>query len=271
MWGYYDELKAIGLDVEGEIKLANATNPNIETIRNSMIPTQLCQVKSNTGYASEYGIFEVGRVVTAVDENDLCVEKKMLGVTLYSRLKPLPMLYFDLRDILTVLVGDLKHREITFEKKDAAHAYEHPRNLNAILCDGKVIGEIGIVHPTVSKKIDKKAAIVFAQLDVNALAEIENASIVYEEPSKFPEMEIDLSFITNRFEPIANAIKQADCPLIKKVEVTDVYETPDGNSITTRLTFSHPERTLTREEVQSVSDKIVSNLEEKGIHLKALG
>ena len=268
VWGYYDELKAIGLDVEGEIKLANASNPNIETIRNSMIPTQLCQVKSNTGYAPEFGIFEVGRVVTAVDENDLCVEKKMLGVTLYSRLKPMPMLYFDLRDMLTVLVGDLKHREISFEKKDTAHAYEHPRNLNNIICDGAVIGEIGIVHPTVSKKIDKKAAIVFAQLDVNELAKIKNASIVYEEPSKFPEMEIDLSFITDRFEPIANAIKSEDCSLIKKVEVTDVYEEDSSKSITTRLTFSHPEKTLTREEVQAVADDIIAKLKEKGINLK---
>ncbi|MBQ9517319.1 MAG: phenylalanine--tRNA ligase subunit beta [Eubacterium sp.] len=268
VWAYNDELKSIGLNVEGEIKLANATNPNIETIRNSMIPTQLCQVKSNTGYAPDFGIFEVGRVVTAVDENDLCVEKKMLGVTLYSRLKPMPMLYFDLRDMLTVLVSDLKHREISFAKKEAQHAYEHPRNLNAIICDGTEIGEIGIVHPVVSKKIDKKAAIVFAQIDVNALAKVENASIVYEEPSKFPEMEIDLSFISDKFEPIANAIKSANCTLIKNVAVTDVYEDDDAKSITTRLTFSHPERTLTREEVQAVADTIIETLKSKGINLK---
>ena len=268
VWGYYDELKAIGLDVEGEIKLANATNPNIETIRNSMIPTQLCQVKSNTGFAPEFGIFEVGRVVTDVDDNDLCVEKKMLGVTLYSRLKPLPMLYFDLRDMLVVLADDIKHREITFAKKDAAHAYEHPRNLNTILCDGKPIGEIGIVHPVVSKKIDKKAAVVFAQIDVDELAKIDNASIVYEEPSKFPEMEIDLSFISDKFEPIANAIKDEECSLIKNVAVTDVYEDEGAKSITTRLTFSHPERTLTREEVQKIVDSIIETLKSKGINLK---
>ncbi|MBE6817494.1 MAG: phenylalanine--tRNA ligase subunit beta [Ruminococcaceae bacterium] len=268
VWGYYDELKAIGLDVEGEIKLANATNPNIETIRNSMIPTQLCQVKTNTGWAPDFGLFEIGRVVTAVDENDLCVEKKMLGITLYSRVKPMPMLYFDLRDMLAVAVDDLKHREITFEKKETEHAYQHPRNLNSILCDGVEIGEIGIVHPTVSKKIDKKAAIVYAQIDVDALAKIENASIVYEEPSKFPAIEIDLSFITNRFEPIAKAIKDADCQLIKNVAVTDVYEDDGAKSITTRLTFSHPEKTLTREEVQSVVDTIIEKLKSKNINLK---
>ena len=270
VWAYYDELKALGIDVEGEIKLANATNPNIETIRKSIIPTQLCQVKSNVGFAPEFGIFEIGRVVTGIDENNLCIEKKNLAITLYSKIKPIPILYFELRDMLETVVDDLKHRSITFEKKSAEHNYQHPVNLNKIICDGVEIGEIGIVHPTVSKKIDKKSAIVFAELDVKALSAINNASIEYEEPSKFPAIEIDLSFVSERFAPILKAIEDARCSLIKKVEVTDVYENTEDNtkSITTRITFSHPEKTLKREEVQEVADSIIAELKSEGIDLK---
>lgn len=270
VWAYYDELKALGIDVEGEIKLANATNPNIETIRKSIIPTQLCQVKSNVGFAPEFGIFEIGRVVTGIDKNDLCIEKKNLAITLYSKIKPIPILYFELRDMLETVVDDLKHRSITFEKKAAEHNYQHPVNLNKIICDGVEIGEIGIVHPTVSKKIDKKSAIVFAELDVKALSAINNASIEYEEPSKFPAIEIDLSFVSERFAPILKAIEDARCSLIKKVEVTDVYENTEDNtkSITTRITFSHPEKTLKREEVQEVADSIIAELKSEGIDLK---
>jgi phenylalanyl-tRNA synthetase beta chain len=270
VWAYYDELKAIGVDVEGEIKLANATNPNIETIRKSIVPTQLCQVKSNTSYSSDFGIFEIGRVVTGLDENNLCIEKKNLAITLYSKTKSMSSLYFELRDILEVMVDDLKHKSITFEAKEAEHNYQHPRNLNKIFCDGVEIGEIGIVHPTVSKKIDKKACIVFAEVDVNSLSAVDNASIEYEEPSKFPAIEIDLSFVSDKFAPIANAIANAKCSLIKNVEVTDVYEDQNDNtsSITTRITFSHPEKTLKREEVQEVTDKIIAELKEIGIALK---
>ncbi|MBQ8981131.1 MAG: hypothetical protein IJ077_05915, partial [Eubacterium sp.] len=67
---------------------------------------------------------------------------------------------------------------------------------------------------------------------------------------------------------IANAIKDEECPLIKNVAVTDVYEHDGAKSITTRLTFSHPERTLTREEVQKVADSIIETLKSKGINLK---
>ena len=268
VWAYYDELKALNIDVEGVIKLQGATNPNIETIRNSMIPTQLCQVKSNTSFAPDFGIFEIGRVVTAVDENNLCVERKKLGITLYSKTKPMPVLYFELRDILETMADDLKHRSLTFEKKAAEHSYQHPRNLNKVLCDGAEIGEIGIVHPVVSKKIDKKASVVYAEIDINDFSAIENASIQYEEPSKFPAIDIDLSFVSSAFAPIAKAIKAANSSLIKKVEVTDVYEDDNSKSITTRITFAHPEKTLTRDEVSEITDKIISTLKSDGIELK---
>ncbi len=268
VWAYYDELRALGIDVEGEIKLVNATNPNIETIRNSIIPTQLCQVKTNTSYAPDFGIFEIGRVVTGIDENNLCIEKKKLAVTLYSKTKSVEQLYFELRDMIEIMADDIRHTSVSFESIEAAHSYQHPRNLNAVICSGVNIGEIGIVHPVVSKKIDKKASIVFAEIDVSALSGIDNASIVYEEPSKFPEIEIDLSFISDKFAPISRAIKDAKCSLIKKVEVTDVYEDENSKSITTRITFSHPEKTLKKEEVQEITDKIIDSLKVKGIALK---
>jgi len=94
VWQYYDEYKALGIEIEDNIKLIGAVNPNIETIRRSIIPTQLCQVKYNTGYANDFGVFEIGRVIDGVDENNLCVENKKLAVTLFSKTKSVETLYF---------------------------------------------------------------------------------------------------------------------------------------------------------------------------------
>ena len=270
VWSYYDELKAIGLDADGVIKLDGATNPNIETIRRSIIPTQLCQVKSNTSFALRFGIFEIGRVVTGLDENNNCIEKKKLAITLFSKIAPVSVLFYKLRDILEIMSDDIKHKPLTFEAKQAEYPYQHPVNLNRVFCDGVEIGEIGIVYPTVQKKIDKKASIVYAEIDVETFANIKNASIQYIEPSRFPEMEIDLSFISKTFAPISIAIEEAKSPLVKNVYVTDIYEDEnDGSkSITTRIVFAHPERTLTKEEVTEVTDKIIATLKDKGIELK---
>ncbi len=268
VWQYFDEYRALGIEMEDNIKLVNATNPNIETIRKSIIPTQLCQVKANTSFAADFGVFEVGRVVNGVKADGLCNEHKKLAVTLYSKTKSVEQLYFELRDMLAVMTDDIKHRALTFESAASNHSYEHPRNLNKIICAGKELGLIGIVHPVVSKKIDKKAAIVFAEIDVKEFSALSNESISYEEPSKFPAIEIDLSFISDKFAPIAKAIEEAKSSLIKKVEVVDIYFDDNTKSITTRITFSHPEKTLTREEVMEIADRVIAQLADKGILLK---
>lgn len=123
VWAYYDEYKALGIPVEENIKLVNATNPNIETIRKSMVPTQLCQMRSNIGFAPEYGIFEIGRTVDGVDENNLCREDKKLAITLYSKTKSTESLYFELASMLANLAGDIKHKTLSFEAAEPTHAY----------------------------------------------------------------------------------------------------------------------------------------------------
>ena len=268
VWMYYDECKDLGIEIEDNVKLVNATNPNIEVIRKSIIPTQLCQAKTNSTYAPSFGIFEVGRVVDGYKEDGLCNEKKKLAITLFSKTKSMQELYFELRDMLATLAADIKHLTLSYEAIEASHCYEHPKNLNAVILGGKNIGEIGIVHPSVSKKIDKKANIVFAEIDVTDFADAQDEAIKYEEPSKFPGIEIDLSFVSDKFAPIGKAIEDAKCALIKKTEVVDTYEDANGKSITSRITFAHPEKTLTREEVMSVVNGIIASLEAKGISLK---
>ena len=199
---------------------------------------------------------------------DLCDERKLLTVTLFSKTASVKELYFRLRDLLAVAVDEIKHRPIGFSPIVAEHAYQHPKNLNAVYCAGKFLGEIGIVNTAVAKKIDKKANIVFAEIDIEEFASIKNASIRYVEPSKFPEIEIDLSFVSNKFAPIGKAVADAACPLVKKVEVVDTYEDENGKSITSRITFAHPEKTLTKEEVMDVVGGIIADLETKGISLK---
>ena len=268
LWQYADEYKKLGMEVVDNVKILNATNPNLETLRRSIVPTQLCQVKYNTGYAPEFGVFEVGRVVRGLNKDGMCDERKMLTITLFSKTASLQELYFRLRDMVAVVVDDIRHKPIRFNRKDATESYQHPKNLNAIVCDGVVLGEMGVVHPNVSKKLDKKASVVYLELDVVKLSQIADAGIHYEEASKYPGMDIDLTFLSDSFAPIAKVIENTNSPLIRKVKVADVYKGEDGNAITVRLFFGCMDRTLTREEVQAVTDGIVKTLAVNGIRMK---
>ncbi|MBQ9461484.1 MAG: phenylalanine--tRNA ligase subunit beta [Clostridia bacterium] len=274
VWAYNDELKAIGIPIEDNVKLANATNPNIETLRNSIIPTQLCQVKANTSYAPDFGIFEIGRVVNGLDENGLCIEHKKLAITLFSKTGDMRELYFRLRDILASIAADIKHSEFTFVKSEPAHSYEHPVNCNRIMLDGIELGSIGIAHPTVSKNIDKKANIVFAEIDVDTFASCEDKGIIYSEPSKYPSIEYDLSMDIPEgvlYSDLKKCWENEDTDLLKGASIVDTYDTADIHRITVRLFFSSSERTLSSAEVQEIIDKIVKDLAEMNVTIKQSG
>lgn len=271
VWAYNDELKALGVEVENNVKLANATNPNIETIRNSIIPTQLCQVKSNTSYSNDFGIFEIGRVVKGLDENNLCIEQKKLAITLFSKVKDIKTLYFELRDMLVVLSEDIKHKSLGFKKAEPTHSYEHPVNLYTIMIDNEEIGTIGIVHPTVGKKLDKKASVVFAEVDMNAFTDAQTAPIVYDEPSKFPPIDYDISVVVPEklfFEDLSKCWIGKGEGILKGTKIVDTYDTDTVHSITIRFEFSSAERTLSSAEVQTVMDEIIAELAKIGANLR---
>ena len=268
IWAYTDECKKLGIEIENNIKLLNATNPNIETIRKSMVPNQLCQVKSNTSYAADFGVFEIARVVNGLKADGLCNEEKKLCVTLFSKTKDVSALYYDLAGILSFVVDDVKHQKLEYVSENPTLNYIHPRNYNKIVCGGVELGYIGIVHPTVSKKIDKRASIVFLEIDMNKLVSVDNLGIHYVEAPKYPTIDVDVTFVCPKYAPIAEAIKAVNSPLIKKEAVVDTYEDEGGKSITTRITFMHPDRTLTKDEVMAIIDQIVAILKSQGIEMK---
>ena len=269
IWEYTDEYKKLGIETTPNVKLLNASNPNIETIRRSMIPTQLCQVKINTSYAPSFGIFEIGRVVDGLDENNLCRESKKLAITLFSKTESTEELYFKLLNMIATVTDDIKHKSLTYAAKESAPSYVHPRNYNAILCDGCELGVIGITHPTVAKKLDKKGNTVFLELDIAAFVALEDAGIHYAETSKYPSIDVDVTFVANKFEPIRRAIEKVGSELIRKVSVVDTYTDDAGKSITVRLVFVHPDRTLVKDEVMETVDRITEVLKQDGIFMKA--
>ena len=271
IWAYTDELKALGIEVEDNVKLLNATNPNIETIRTSIIPTQLCQVKVNTGYSTDFGIFEIGKVIKGVKEDGLCNEQKKLCITLFSKTKDIKTLYLELRDMLSVAVSDIKHNSLSFKATEADKAYIHPVNYNKVFIGETEIGVMGMPHPSVLKKIDKKANVVFAEIDMNAFTDADVEAIVYDEPSKFPAMTYDISVEVPQgmlFENLKNCWQEVNTELLKSTKIVDTYDTDEVHSITIRFEFSSNERTLSSAEIQEIMDKVIANLGTIGVNLR---
>ena len=269
IWCDNKKYASLNIDVEDNVRVINAMTVDNSVLRNSMIPTLLVFAAENKGFAPEYGIFEIGRVIKGTKDGK-CDERKTLGIVLRSQKKSEKELFFALRDMLSTLALNIKHIGFAYENIASEHNWQHPKNTAAITLDGRRVGTLCTLHPTTGTAIDKKGAVVAAEIDLVDFNEIAGASISYDEPSRFPGIDIDLTFLTEgrRYSDLSSAWEAKNYELLKKVTLVDVYE-GDQSSISVRLSFASPERTLTRAEIQPAIDAITAELAEKGINLKA--
>ena len=269
IWCDAKKFAALGLDVEDNVRVINAQTVDNSVLRNSMIPTLLCFDAENKGFAPEYGIFEVGRVIKGRREDGTANERKHLGVALHSHLKSEKELFFELRDMIHAVAESVKHVDVGFENIAPEHNWQHPKNTAAILLNGTRIGVICALHPTSAAAIDKKAAIVACEIDLPLFTELPGASLTYSEPSRFPGIDVDLSFVVGdtRYSELAKAWEGHDYPLLARVSLVDVYDGGE-RSVSVRLAFASNERTLTRAEIQPTVDGIIEELAARGIALK---
>ena len=121
-------------------------------------------------------------------------------------------------------------------------------------------------------KFDKKqCGIACFEIDLDIFEPMKKCDLLFEEASKFPGIDFDLSLNVNpdmRFTDIENAWKDVSKSL-KEVKVIDIYEAEGIKSITLRFSFGLMDRSLTGDEVQSNMDVIMNNLKNAGITLRA--
>lgn len=266
IWCDAKKWKALNMEIEDNVKVINAMTPDHVVLRRTLAPTMLVTVSENRAYGDDFGVFEIGRVIDGLKEDGLVNERRHLSVALYSRVKSEKELYFQLRDIMASLGLASRHRPFDFRVAEAKHSYQHPRNTAEILLDGTVVGSIAVVHPAVQQEIDKKAAVVVGEIDLNTLGEITASIIHYEEPSRFPGIDFDLSLAVadGLTYNTLSAAWQDVSPLLKGVSLIDDYNNGTVRSITLRFTFVSHEKTLERAEVQTSMDEIVEKLEKLG-------
>ena len=272
IWFDQKKCKELGIALEENVKLLSPQSPDLETLRTNMGPTLLSFVNENKPFAPDFGLFEIGRVCEGVKEDGLCNERKKLGIALYSRTRSEKELYMELLEIFTALGRDIKRADFTFKNGEPRHGWQHPRNTAFASYKGQELGWLCALHPAVAAKLDKKAAVVCAQLDMDAFAAIQETDIAYREPSRFPGIDIDLSLALPQgmtYAQLAPAWADLDAETLSSVTLIDSFQQGALLSITLRFAFSSQEHTLSKEEVQPWVDGIVEKLAKVGVALRS--
>lgn len=272
VWCDPDELRNIGLSPEENVRLLGSSEEK-ETgiLRTTMFESFLPVIYNNRSFASEFSIFEIGRVVTGVRTDETADERRNLAAALYSKDSSEKSLYIKAVGIVNDIVGELKHKGVKFEKIETEHVWQHPKNTSAIYVDDVRIGTINTIHPKTMGKIAKNASVVCIEICLDEFDEIVSSDLQFDEPSKFPTIEYDLSLLMPegvRFENISHCWSDLKLKELLNVTVIDIYDVLPAKSITVRFYFGAEDRTLTSEEVQSSIDKIVGRLKDLKVEMK---
>ena len=272
IWSDGKKYKKLGIEVPENVRILNIPTPENGTLRRTMQLTMLSFIYENRGYADTYGLFEIGRVIDGTDADGMCVERRRLGVALYTKEKTEKELYLHGVSAVRRIFAELKHAEPEFVKISPEYSWQHPKNTSEIRYDGINVGTICTLHPSNLSKVDKNCAVVLIEIDIDSLSSGKVMPLTFAEPSKFPEIDIDLCLNLNensRYDQISAVWKSMNIQTLRSASVVDIYESDSVRSIVVRLTFGHDDRTMSMEEITPIINKIVAELDKLGIKLRA--
>ena len=142
----------------------------------------------------------------------------------------------------------------------------HPGQSAEILLNDAPVGVLGALHPEVRKQLDIPRPVFIFEITQNAVAtaRLPRFSTV----SKYPEVKRDLAVVVDKEVAVAAIDREiraiaGDC--LKDLKVFDVYMgegiDPKRKSLAFSLTFQHPSRTLTEEEINTSMAQVLTRLE----------
>ncbi|WP_432698070.1 phenylalanine--tRNA ligase subunit beta [Marinobacterium sp. YM272] len=175
--------------------------------------------------------------------------------------------FFDLKGDVETLLG-LGSCADQFSFVAESNVALHPGQSAAIQRGGKTVGRIGALHPSLQKSLDLTGPVFLFEIELDAV--IEGQVSRFSELSKFPESRRDLAVLVSaetRFAELREVAVAEAGEHLKQVTLFDVYQgqgiEPGRKSLALGLTWQHPSRTLTDEEINSAVSAVVAALGEK--------
>ncbi|MEW7121216.1 phenylalanine--tRNA ligase subunit beta [Acinetobacter nosocomialis] len=254
------------------LMLANPISSDLAAMRSTLLSSLIPCVQYNLNrQQSRVRFFELGLRFDYQDANSIQDLKQIPTLALIAvgsrepeswHAKPQPMDFFDFKgEVEEVLAAG----RVKVEYVRSEHSWLHPGQSAEILVDGKSIGYLGRLHPSLENELD---------LSTTWVAELDQAAVLqsyvsnFTELSRFPSVRRDIALLISdniNVRDIQQLIEKTGGELLDSTWLFDVY-TGQGveegkRSLAFALLWQHPSRTLEDAEIKSGMDNIIQVLE----------
>jgi phenylalanyl-tRNA synthetase beta chain len=256
--------------------LANPLSEDHKVLRTSLVwPGLLAVMRTNLRQSrGDLRLFEIGRVFASGGGERVRVALLLTGAAapLHHSERARDTDFFDLKGVLDALAARLGVARLEMAPHGAPE-FLHPGQSATVRVGGKAIGYAGALHPDRASEWEARGPVFVAELDVESLPA---AATVRARPlARFPAVERDLSVtcdLSAAAADVREVLRAAAGPRLQGAEVTARYDRPPvpaGRvSLTFRLVFQDPSRTLTGEEVQAAMDAVAGALRASGHEIR---
>ncbi len=222
--------------VGNALKIKNPLNIDMQYMRNSLIPG-LLQVVDENKTREIIKIFELSNVYIKRAGN---LPEEVLMFSAIVKKKNLD--FYEVKGIVEEILADIGIKELSFKNSKST-------SLGAsIYLNKEHIGEIEVLDND----------LINFDINFNILLKSANVNKIYKALTKFPAIHEDISIITTATtEEIIKEIKKIG-GIIEDVYLKDEY----NDSRTFHITYQHPEKNLTKEDVSDIRQRILNNLKE---------
>ena len=252
------------------VKLLDPLSIEKAALRYTLVPSLMKVYDYNKSHGfKDMAIFEIGKGFYLKDDeygedNKLCA--LLSGDYFYQVGNNIKIDFYVVKGIVEELLDYLGYsNRYSFVLPNNIASEFHPGVYASINLQGKEVGYIGKLNPSISKE-----DVFIFEINLDKLLQNRTSKIKYKEVSKYLGMQKDVAFVLKKGltnKEIVDVIKKAGGKLLTDIEVFDIYTGDkigeDEISIAYNLKFEDQNKTLTDEEVMTIFNKIIDSVESK--------
>jgi phenylalanyl-tRNA synthetase beta chain len=230
------------------VELENPPSSEFRYLRQSLEPLLVKNIRDNFRFFSDVKLFEIGKVF--VKKGDSVDERSVLGMVLASKERET---FFTLKGVIKELFQGLGLLEYDFAEGSGG-ALELK-----IGASGKKFGFL--------KNVGNKKGeyVAYAEIMCEPLLQCIESEHTYRDLPKYPSVVRDISFFVGKNIKLGDIIQTiyTESKFVEDVEFVDEYfdvKHGEKQSVTLRIVFQAPDRTLTGKEVDGEIKKIALKL-----------
>src|SRR5438445_6029 len=254
------------------MRVSNPLSDDMDTLRTSVLPSLIDVVALNRDRGRlDVRVYEIAAAFLARvgDKNSQPEEPLRLAAVATAGLTAEDgrVVFYRLKSVLDGCVAALAAPACTYQRASAQ--LFHPGRCAAVVMEGRQLGYIGELHPTVAAAARIDGRVVAFEIDVEPVLAASRIPRALPLP-RFPGVERDLAVVveeTVAAGALLATIKESAGDLLELVRAFDEYrgaQVPEGHkSVAFTLTFRSSERTLTDAEVDRVMSEIKVALEKR--------